>query len=330
MARERREVSVLLVPQRHSSFTHESTLRPSAMKRTHSFNEAVITGKETRRIYGRDQMCYLCHLPFLDNNAIYHVVWTNVSILTATQTPFALPLSALMMPLLNYKYVDSDTCAADIAHLIAAGVEVDVKQPAPENTVPDNTSPTQKWQLPTTCACKADDNIKVIARWKKFSWPTILSMDVLAIFRMSPMSLWWSKKDINQFEGDPFRLNNVMSLNRFQAIDKAMRYTNCPPPTDFVDRFHDIRCIQHPLHRELHSLVLKITKPIHGTGKIFSMDSGFCVSAGILALHDKGVYGQALNKKRWRYWPRGMPADDINIHFESKIVCEFDSYQQKS
>eukprot|EP00804_Cyclotella_cryptica_P008984 CCRYP_003104-RA/>CCRYP_003104-RA protein AED:0.41 eAED:0.41 QI:0/0/0/1/0/0.5/2/0/120 len=85
---------------------------------------------------------------------------------------------------INKKYVDSDTCAADIAHLIAAGVEVDVKQPAPENTVPDNTSPTQKWQLPTTCACKADDNIKVIARWKKFSWPTILSMDVLAIFRM--------------------------------------------------------------------------------------------------------------------------------------------------
>eukprot|EP00804_Cyclotella_cryptica_P008982 CCRYP_003105-RA/>CCRYP_003105-RA protein AED:0.31 eAED:0.24 QI:0/0/0/1/0/0/2/0/230 len=196
------------------------------------------------------------------------------------------------------------------------------------------------------------------------------------------MSLWWSKKDINQFEGDPFRLNNVMSLNRFQAIDKAMRYTNCPPPTDFVDRFHDISqlqdafnthytenyipsylncldksmktwldqkcpgfmaldCKPHPFGNEYHTIADGDDgKPIVWQIKIQdgkdcpmtpdNKHSGFCVSAGILALHDKGVYGQALNKKRWRYWPRGMPADDINIHFESKIVCEFDSYQQKS
>eukprot|EP00804_Cyclotella_cryptica_P008981 CCRYP_003098-RA/>CCRYP_003098-RA protein AED:0.21 eAED:0.21 QI:0/0/0/1/1/1/2/0/282 len=193
----------------------------------------------------------------MDNNTIYHVVWTNVSILTATQTPFADELAVTVTTIvrtddataelcastndiqltINTNYVDSDTCAADIAHLIAAGVEVDVKQPAPENTVPDNTSPTRKWQLPTTCPCKADDNIKL------YVW--LGCVFFMACFvGVSPMSLWWSKKDINQFEGAPFRLNNVMSLNRFQAINNAMQYTNCPSPTDFVDRFHDISQLQ--------------------------------------------------------------------------------------
>jgi hypothetical protein len=45
-------------------------------------------------------------------------------------------------------------------------------------------------------------------------------------------------------------------------------------------------------------LMLEIMENIHGTGKIVSMDSGFCVTAGILALHDYGVYGQSLVKKR--------------------------------
>jgi hypothetical protein len=36
-------------------------------------------------------------------------------------------------------------------------------------------------------------------------------------------------------------------------------------------------------------LMLKVTEPIHGSGKILSVDSGFCMTAGILALHDKGV-----------------------------------------
>jgi len=44
------------------------------------------------------------------------------------------------------------------------------------------------------------------------------------------------------------------------------------------------------------SLMCKMTEPIHGTGKVVSMDSGFCVTAGILHMHDHGVYGQSLIK----------------------------------
>ncbi len=52
------------------------------------------------------------------------------------------------------------------------------------------------------------------------------------------------------------------------------------------------------LKTKTSALVLYMTEPIHNTRKIVIMDSGFCVAAGILALHDFGVYGQSLIKKR--------------------------------
>ena len=55
--------------------------------------------------------------------------------------------------------------------------------------------------------------------------------------------------------------------------------------------------------------------PIHGTGKIVTMDSGFCVTAGILHLHDLGVFGQLLIKKM-KYWPKGCPGDLIDEYME--------------
>ena len=61
----------------------------------------------------------------------------------------------------------------------------------------------------------------------------------------------------------------------------------------------------------------EMTEPIHGTGKIVSMDSGFCVTAGILHLHELGVYGQALVKKR-KYWPKDVPSDQIDRYFDGK------------
>ncbi len=39
-------------------------------------------------------------------------------------------------------------------------------------------------------------------------------------------------------------------------------------------------------------LMLQMTKPIHRKGKVVTMDSGFCMMEGILALHRHGVFGQ--------------------------------------
>ncbi len=231
---------------------------------------------------------------------------------------------------------------------------------------------------------------------------------------ISPVKLWWSSKEIDKFDGAPFRLGDVMTFARFNAIDKAIRYTNQPVPTDFEDKFHDVRqlidawndhmkesytpswlsCLDesmntwlnkycpgfmvvprkpHPYGNEYHSiadgdkgypimwrvklqegkdrpmkadgspafpskfeshtktakLMLEMTENIHGTGKIVSMDSGFCVTAGILALHDHGVYGQSLVKKRGRNWPKGVPGDAIDAHFEGKDLGHSDCYVQE-
>jgi hypothetical protein len=47
---------------------------------------------------------------------------------------------------------------------------------------------------------------------------------------ISPVKLWWSSKEIDKFDGAPFRLNDVMSCGRFK-----------PVPTDFHDKFHYVR-----------------------------------------------------------------------------------------
>ena len=54
------------------------------------------------------------------------------------------------------------------------------------------------------------------------------------------------------------------------------------------------------------SLMCEMTFPIHGTGKIVSMDSVFCVKVGILHLHEHSVYRKFLINKQ-HYWPNGCP-----------------------
>ena len=52
---------------------------------------------------------------------------------------------------------------------------------------------------------------------------------------------WWSSKAISIAGGAPFRLTEYMSLRRFNAITSSIRYTDHPPPSAFVDRFHEVR-----------------------------------------------------------------------------------------
>ena len=76
-------------------------------------------------------------------------------------------------------------------------------------------------------------------------------------------------------------------------------------------------------------LMLEMTRPIHHTGRVVTMDSGFCVTAGILAMHDHGVFGQSLIKKRGRYWPKGVPGDAIDEHFRGKEIGTTETFTQK-
>jgi hypothetical protein len=72
-------------------------------------------------------------------------------------------------------------------------------------------------------------------------------------------------------------------------------------------------------------LLLRLTKPVWGTGKVVILDSGFCVLKGIIELKKQGVLAGALVKKR-RYWPKYIRGDDIIAHFESKEVGDVDAW----
>ena len=70
-----------------------------------------------------------------------------------------------------------------------------------------------------------------------------------------------------------------------------------------------------------------MTAPIHRTGKVVTGDSGFCVTAGVTALHAHGVFGQFLIKKR-RYWPQKVPGDQIDEYMKGKALGAVESFIQ--
>ncbi len=61
-----------------------------------------------------------------------------------------------------------------------------------------------------------------------------------------------------------------------------------------------------------------MTKPIHNMDKVVTTNSGFCVAAGILALHDVGVFGQALIKKWGRLWLKHVSGNQIDEYKKDK------------
>ena len=45
------------------------------------------------------------------------------------------------------------------------------------------------------------------------------------------------------------------------------------------------------------------------------MDSGFCVLGGLVLMVEQGVFGSDLITKR-RYWPKGVPEEEIIWHMQ--------------
>ena len=72
-------------------------------------------------------------------------------------------------------------------------------------------------------------------------------------------------------------------------------------------------------------LLLDMTEPIHGTGKIVTGDSGFCVAVGVTALQKHGVHGQFLIKKR-KYWPKHVPGDYIDNYMGMKQLGHTETF----
>jgi len=67
-------------------------------------------------------------------------------------------------------------------------------------------------------------------------------------------------------------------------------------------------------------LMVRMSRNLWNTGKVVTMDSGFSVSKGILAMREKGVFGQALIKPRGRGWPVIVPGKYIDEYFSDKEI----------
>ena len=73
-------------------------------------------------------------------------------------------------------------------------------------------------------------------------------------------------------------------------------------------------------------MLLRLMKPVWGSGKIFVLDSGFCVLKAIIELKKKGVFVATLIKKRC-YWLKYVPGDSIITHFQDKEIGASDALQ---
>ena len=65
--------------------------------------------------------------------------------------------------------------------------------------------------------------------------------------------------------------------------------------------------------------MMRMKKPLWGTGKVVVMYSGFCVLGGSISMVEKGFWGSALIKKRC-YWTMGVPEEEILRHMQNKEV----------
>ena len=89
----------------------------------------------------------------------------------------------------------------------------------------------------------------------------------------------------------PFSIHCTWDDGKDRTKDETVKWA-------FSSAFEGKNATTGGKYTKTSSLMCEMTVPIHGTGKIVSMDSGFCVTSGILHLHDLGVFGQSLIKKR--------------------------------
>ena len=70
--------------------------------------------------------------------------------------------------------------------------------------------------------------------------------------------------------------------------------------------------------------MLRCTRPIWNCANVFIMDSGFCVTKGLVDIGEEVGFGTALIKKRI-YLPENIKGDATDARFSSKEVGSDDA-----
>ena len=73
---------------------------------------------------------------------------------------------------------------------------------------------------------------------------------------------------------------------------------------------------KHYGKRKPVGLVCRLTTPIHHTGKVVTMDSGFGVLKAVMEMKRFGVHGLMAIKK-CRYWPKDNDGDMLTCMMET-------------
>ena len=72
--------------------------------------------------------------------------------------------------------------------------------------------------------------------------------------------------------------------------------------------------------------LLCLKEPVWVSGRVFVLDSSFCVLQAIVELQKKGLFAVALIKKHC-CWPKYIPGDNVVSHFAEKGISESDALQ---
>ena len=139
-----------------------------------------------------------------------------------------------------------------------------------------------------------------------------------------------------------------------ESMSKWVNEYTCPgfmfiprKPWPFGNEYHDACCVEsdtiwsidlregkdrprelgekeHDNNGKTVGMLLRLTRPIWGGGKVLVLDSGFCILQAIIELKKKGVFAASLIKKQ-RYWPKYINGDAIIQHFQDKEVGTTDA-----
>ena len=67
-----------------------------------------------------------------------------------------------------------------------------------------------------------------------------------------------------------------------------------------------------------------VNAPVWSTGKVFVLDSGFCVLQAFVELKKRGLFAAALIKK-CRFWPKYVPGNEIIAHFNNRDMGDINA-----
>jgi Transposase IS4 len=74
-------------------------------------------------------------------------------------------------------------------------------------------------------------------------------------------------------------------------------------------------------------LLIRLCESIMHSGRVVTMDSGFCVLQALIEILHVGVYSSALIKKR-RYWPKYIDSEGIDQHFQTRRLVNVTLFQE--